>query len=85
MEALVVIAAFVLLGALAVRFGADSRYGPHSKEEQYAVRGLTWQDLWPERVPSAPSAPRHFTLTNRLPRGRIQRGHVGKGNVRVAA
>jgi hypothetical protein len=85
MEALVVIAAFLLLGALAMRFGADSRYGLPSKEEQYAARGLTWHELWPERGPSEPSAPRHFTLPIRLPHGRIQTRRVGKGDVRVAA
>jgi hypothetical protein len=92
MEALGVIAAFLLLGALAMRFGADSRYGLRSKEEQYAARGLTWQDLWPERVPSVPSTPRRFTAaalrwarTIRLPRGRIQHARVAEGNVRLAA
>jgi hypothetical protein len=92
MEALGVIAAFLLLGALAVRFGADSRYGLRSKEEQYAARGLTWQDLWPERVPSVPTTPRRFTAaalrrphTIRLPRARVQHGRVGEGNVRMAA
>ena len=92
MEALGVIAAFLLLGVLAVRFGADSRYGLRSKEEQYAARGLTWQDLWPERVPATASAPRQFAAaalrrarTLRLPRGRVQHAQIGEGDVRVAA
>lgn len=62
MEAIGVIGALVLLGILAVRFGADSRYGIRSKEEQLAARGLTWEDLWPEQVHSAPRAPRHVGM-----------------------
>jgi len=42
MELLVFVAALVLLGGLALRFGHDSRRTVSSKEEELAALGMTW-------------------------------------------
>jgi hypothetical protein len=42
MELLIFVAGLVLLCYLALRFGADSRPRPYSREEEYAVLGMTW-------------------------------------------
>jgi hypothetical protein len=43
--AIVVIAVIVALWVLAVRYGYDSREYPHSKEQQLAAYGVTWDHL----------------------------------------
>ncbi|GEM_PF-4448620 len=42
MEALVFVGLFLALALASLRWGADSRPRPSSKEEQLAVYGLTW-------------------------------------------
>ena len=42
MEALVLLAAVVLLGLAAGRWGHDSRDALHSAEDDLAAHGLTW-------------------------------------------
>ena len=54
MEAIGFVVAIVALGALAMRFGRDSREGFRSKEHELAAYGVTWCDLTHE--PSSPSA-----------------------------
>jgi hypothetical protein len=43
MELLIIVFALCLLGVLAGRFGVDSRGGLHSREEQDARYGMTWE------------------------------------------
>src|SRR5215218_9842926 len=54
MEAIGFVVAIVALGALAMRFGQDSRVGFRSKEHELAASGMTWSDL--TREPSLPTA-----------------------------
>ena len=57
MDAMVFVLAFVALGALALRFGQDSREGIRSEEVRLAGHGLTWADLRADRgVPAATAA-----------------------------
>jgi hypothetical protein len=56
MEALAVVFGFAVLGLLALRFGADSREGLRSHEQELAARGMTWSDLAADR-----QAPAHQT------------------------
>ena len=44
-EGLIVLALFVALAILAVRYGADSRDGIRSREHDLALRGMTWNEL----------------------------------------
>jgi hypothetical protein len=48
-EGLIVLALFVALALLAVRYGADSRDGIRSKEHDLALRGVAWRDPGPRR------------------------------------
>lgn len=41
---IIILALFVALGLLAIRYGYDSRAGMHSKEESFASFGITWQE-----------------------------------------
>jgi hypothetical protein len=43
-EAIAIVTCLVALGALALRFGHDSRDRMRGKEEQYASYGMTWDD-----------------------------------------
>lgn len=52
MEALVVLTIFVVLAALAARFGHDSREGPRSKEHDLARYGVTWESAAPDDRPA---------------------------------
>ncbi len=52
MEAIAAIMILVALGALALRFGHDSRDTPHSAEHSFAARGVNWSST------SAPRADR---------------------------
>jgi hypothetical protein len=54
MEAIGFVVAIVVLGALAMRFGQDSREGFRSREHELAACGVTWRDLTHE--PALPSA-----------------------------
>ena len=56
MEAIAFVLGFVVLGALAVRFGQDSREGIHSKEHEFAAHGVTWTDLATDRPAPKPAA-----------------------------
>ncbi len=53
MDAFVFIAALAALGALALRFGQDSRDGIRSQEHEFAARGFTSIDRAPDRACSA--------------------------------
>ena len=44
MELIVVVAALCIVGALAMRFGYDSRMPAHSKEQDQANFGLSWEE-----------------------------------------
>ena len=44
MEALFVLALFLALAILSLRYGVDSRESPRSKEHDLAVHGVTWND-----------------------------------------
>jgi hypothetical protein len=44
MEAIVFVCGLIAFGALAVRYGHDSREGLRSSEHQMALDGLTWND-----------------------------------------
>ncbi len=59
MDVIVFVAALVALGALALRFGQDSREGIRSQEHELAARGVTWNDLEPDRdgPASGPATP----------------------------
>jgi hypothetical protein len=50
MEALVIITVLLLLAILAPLAGYDSRARLHSKEEDLAAVGLTWEHLDPDRA-----------------------------------
>lgn len=54
MEAIVFVLALVALGALALRFGQDSREGARCKEREFAAYGVTWTEVKPNG--SAPAA-----------------------------
>ena len=43
MEALIILAIVVGLGVLVVRYGADSREGLRSKEQDLAAYGMRWE------------------------------------------
>jgi hypothetical protein len=43
-ELMIIVLLLCVLGALAARFGADSRVGLRSDEEQAARYGMTWAD-----------------------------------------
>ncbi|MBA2277068.1 MAG: hypothetical protein H0W06_04830 [Chloroflexia bacterium] len=50
MEAIAAIMILVALGALALRFGHDSRDTPHSAEHRFAARGVTWTNTYALRA-----------------------------------
>ncbi len=69
MEAILILALFVGLAVLSIRYGHDSRDGIGSKEQELASYGVTWSELarqrelaaeidaaWQERRAHAPAA-----------------------------
>jgi hypothetical protein len=56
MEGLFVLALFVALAILSLRYGVDSRDGLRSKEHDLAARGVTWTD--PTDQPRSGGQPR---------------------------
>jgi hypothetical protein len=56
------VVAVAVLGALATRFGSDSRASAWSVEQEYAARGFSWSDGMQKRRASATGSRRHGAL-----------------------
>ncbi len=41
---IIILTLFVAFGVLALRYGKDSHEGMHSKEEEFAAYGISWQE-----------------------------------------
>ena len=58
MALLTVLLALLFLGITGYFFGVDSTERPHSKEEELARFGVTWEDLYPKGESKPDSTPK---------------------------